>query len=60
MSFLLQLVGFMEAWIQGSQSVSYTPSGLAYLSPWGSLRHTSGAALIAVAFAQSIQGDLIF
>jgi hypothetical protein len=50
----LQIQGFLEAWVMGSQSVEYTPSGLAYLSPWGSLRHTSNAALIAASYSNLI------
>ena len=53
----MQVQGFLEAWVLGSQSVAYTPSGLAYLSPWGSLRHTSNAALIAAAYSNLIQGE---
>lgn len=53
---VVQVQGFLEAWIQGSQSVSYTPAGLAYLSPWGALRHTANAALIASVYSQLIQG----
>ena len=52
--YAVQVTGFLEAWIQGSQSVAYTPSGLAYLSPWGSLRHTGNAAFIATLYAQLI------
>ena len=54
----VQIQGFLEAWIQGSQSVAYTPSGLAYLSPWGSLRHTSNAALIAAVYANLVSSTL--
>lgn len=48
---------FLAAWIQGTDVVQYTPAGFAWSSPWGSLRYTANAALIAVVYAKHINGE---
>ena len=48
---------FLNAWIQGTDVVQYTPAGFAWSSAWGSLRYTANAALIAAVYASHINGD---
>lgn len=52
-----QVQRFLTAWIQGTDVVQYTPAGFAWSSPWGSLRYTANAALIAVVYAKHINGE---
>ncbi len=47
---------FLNAWIQGTDVVQYTPAGLAWSNAWGSLRYTANAALIAVIYGRHING----
>lgn len=37
---------FVRAWTQGSDIVKFTPKGLAYSGPWGSLRHVGNAMFL--------------
>ncbi|GFH33013.1 endoglucanase, partial [Haematococcus lacustris] len=37
----------------------YTPGGLAWLTQWGSLRHTSNIALLAAVYARELGPDVI-
>lgn len=53
-----QVQRFLNAWIQGTDMVQYTPGGFAWSSAWGSLRYTANAALIAMVYAGHINGDL--
>ena len=52
-----QVQRFLNAWIQGTDMIQYTPGGFAWSSPWGSLRYTANAALIAMVYAGHINGD---
>ncbi|CAL8464163.1 g3698 [Coccomyxa elongata] len=45
---------FLEAWITGTDGVTYTPNGLAWGSEWGSLRFVGNAALIASVYSKAI------
>lgn len=51
-----QVQRFLEAWITGTDGVTYTPSGLAWGSEWGSLRFVGNAAMIAAAYSKAIAG----
>jgi hypothetical protein len=43
---------FVRAWTEGvSDIVKFTPKGLAYSGPWGSLRHVGNAMFLLKAFA---------
>lgn len=46
----------MEAWIKGSDGVTYTRGGLAWGSEWGSLRFVGNAAMVASVYAKNIAG----
>ena len=52
-----QVQRFLNAWIQGTDVVQYTPGGFAWSSAWGSLRYTANAALVAVVYASHINGE---
>lgn len=52
----LQVQRFVEAWITGTDGVTYTPGGLAWGSEWGSLRFVGNAAMIASVYAKNVQG----
>ena len=54
----MQVQRFLNAWIQGTDVVQYTPGGFAWSNAWGSLRYTANAALIAVVYASHINGEL--
>jgi hypothetical protein len=43
--------GFVTAWTKGSDLVQFTPKGLAYSGPWGSLRHVGNAMFLMKAYA---------
>lgn len=51
-----QVQRFLEAWITGTDGVTYTPSGLAWGSEWGSLRFVGNAAMIASVYSKAIAG----
>lgn len=51
-----QVERFLEAWITGTDGVTYTPAGLAWGSEWGSLRFVGNAAMIAAVYSKSIAG----
>ena len=51
-----QVQRFLNAWIQGTDMIQYTPGGFAWSSPWGSLRYTANAALVAMVYAGHING----
>ena len=51
-----QVQRFLNAWIQGTDVVQYTPAGLAWSNARGSLRSTANAALIAVIYGRHING----
>ncbi|KAJ9511129.1 hypothetical protein QJQ45_013168 [Haematococcus lacustris] len=40
-------------------TVCYTPGGLAWLTQWGSLRHTGNIALLAAVYARELGADVI-
>jgi hypothetical protein len=42
--------GFITSWTKGSQWVQFTPKGLAYSGPWGSLRHVGNALFLMKAY----------
>jgi endoglucanase len=42
--------GFIKSWTKGSNWVSFTPKGLAYSGPWGSLRHVGNALFLLKAY----------
>jgi hypothetical protein len=42
--------------MKGEGPIRYTPKGLAWGMEWGSLRHTSNAAHIALLYAKAIRG----
>lgn len=50
----VQVQRFLEAWITGTDGVTYTPAGLAWGSEWGSLRFVGNAAMIAAVYSKSI------
>ena len=52
--FFLQVQRFVEAWIQGTDGVTYTPGGLAWANQWGSLRFVGNAAMIASVYAKNV------
>ena len=54
----VQVQRFLEAWIKGTDGVTYTPHGLAWGSEWGSLRFVGNAAMIAAVYSKSIAGAL--
>jgi hypothetical protein len=43
--------GFITSWTKGSALVTFTPKGLAYSGPWGSLRHVGNAMFLLKAYA---------
>lgn len=45
-----RLETFVNAWTKGVDGVSYTPKGLAYSGPWGSLRHVGNALFLMKAY----------
>lgn len=51
-----QVQRFLEAWIMGTDGVTYTRNGLAWGSEWGSLRFVGNAALIASVYSKAIAG----
>jgi hypothetical protein len=47
-----RITRFVQAWTQGkSDIVKFTPKGLAYSGPWGSLRHVGNAMFLMKAWA---------
>ena len=48
---------FVEAWIQGTDGVTYTPGGLAWANQWGSLRFVGNAAMIASVYAKNVASE---
>lgn len=55
-----QVQRFLDVWIQGTNVVTYTPGGLAWSAPWGPLRYTANAALIAVVYGKYINGERVY
>ncbi len=47
----------MEAWIRGTDGVTYTPGGLAWANQWGSLRFVGNAAMIASVYAKNVASE---
>uniref|UniRef100_A0A383V7Y8 Endoglucanase n=1 Tax=Tetradesmus obliquus TaxID=3088 RepID=A0A383V7Y8_TETOB len=50
-AFQARIDGFIKAWTKGSDLVTFTPKGLAYSGPWGSLRHVGNAMFLMKAYA---------
>jgi hypothetical protein len=50
-AFQARIDGFINSWTKGSALVTFTPKGLAYSGPWGSLRHVGNAMFILKAYA---------
>ncbi|CAL5226752.1 g9605 [Coccomyxa viridis] len=46
---------FLEAWITGTDGITYTPGGLAWGNQWGTLRFVTNAAMIASVYANNVQ-----
>ena len=51
----MQVQRFLEAWITGTNGISYTPGGLAWGNQWGTLRFVTNAAMIASVYAHNVQ-----
>ena len=45
--------GFVKSWTKGSNWVTFTPKGMAYSGPWGSLRHVGNALFLMEAYANT-------
>ena len=56
-SAAFQVQRFVEAWIQGTDGVTYTPGGLAWANQWGSLRFVGNAAMIASVYAKNVASE---
>ena len=46
---------FVETHVQGAAPVAYTPAGLAYRNPWGSLRNAANPALVAAVYGSLLR-----
>lgn len=51
----MQVQRFLEAWIKGTDGITYTPGGLAWGNQWGTLRFVTNAAMIASVYAHNVQ-----
>ena len=51
----MQVQRFLEAWIRGTDGITYTPGGLAWGNQWGTLRFVTNAAMIASVYAHNVQ-----
>lgn len=51
----MQVQRFLEAWITGTDGITYTPGGLAWGNQWGTLRFVTNAAMIASVYANNVQ-----
>ena len=56
-SATFQVQRFVEAWIQGTDGVTYTPGGLAWANQWGSLRFVGNVAMIASVYAINVASE---
>ena len=56
-SATFQVQRFVEAWIQGTDGVTYTPGGLAWANQWGSLRFVGNAAINASVYAKNVASE---
>eukprot|EP00775_Hariotina_reticulata_P001323 gene1323-1667_t len=50
-TFQSRLDTFIAAWTKGTGTVQYTPKGLAFSGPWGSLRHVGNALFLMKTYA---------
>ena len=54
--FMGQVAGFLEEWVTGSSTVTYSPGGLAVISVWGSLRYAASASFVGLVYAKNVAG----